>query len=122
MSTTAHLQAGARVQTPDGPGYFYALDGDYAAVVLDKYAGRTNAPIYWARLVEVTLEDAPALGELQGLTGAALKARLPRLPHDTAYLLSSVLQAGQNRWGAALLDRHGYTLQAGTTEGGAPIA
>jgi hypothetical protein len=50
------LQAGARVTTPDGPGYVYTLDGEHAGVILDKYAGRNNPPIYWAKPSELQPE------------------------------------------------------------------
>ena len=47
------VQTGQRVTTADGPGYVYSIEHDWAAVVLDKHAGRSNAPIYWAKLTEL---------------------------------------------------------------------
>jgi hypothetical protein len=55
-------------------------------------------------------EDVVRLSELQGTPGRALVVILPRLPHDTAYLLAAVLNAGHTQWGTALLERHGYTV------------
>jgi hypothetical protein len=46
-------KAGQRVSTADGQGYVYSIEHDWAAVVLDKHAGRNNAPIYWAKLSEL---------------------------------------------------------------------
>jgi len=47
------VQTGQRVNTKDGQGYVYGIEHDWAAVVLDKHQGRSNAPIYWAKLSEL---------------------------------------------------------------------
>lgn len=51
--TSSTVAVGQTVQTPDGQGYVYSIEHDWAAVVLDKHAGRSNAPIYWAKLTEL---------------------------------------------------------------------
>lgn len=47
------IKRGQRVTTADGQGYVYAIEHDWAAVVLDKHSHRNNAPIYWAKLEEL---------------------------------------------------------------------
>jgi hypothetical protein len=47
------VHAGQRVTTKDGAGYVYVIEHDWAGVVLDKNAHRSNAPIYWAKLTEL---------------------------------------------------------------------
>ena len=47
------MQLGQRVKTVDGEGYIYTLDNDWAGIVLDKHAHKSNAPIYWAKLSEL---------------------------------------------------------------------
>jgi hypothetical protein len=76
---------------------------DAGDVELLEWAGVPEFP-------EDTPEDLVRLSELQGAPGRALVVILPRLPHDTAYLLAAVLKNGHTQWATALLERHGYTV------------
>ena len=42
-----------RVTVGEHQGRIYALDADWAAVILDSQASRTNPPIFWAKLNEL---------------------------------------------------------------------
>jgi hypothetical protein len=44
---------GQRVKVAGQSGYIYGIDHDWAAVVLDKNAGKRNAPITWAKFDEL---------------------------------------------------------------------
>ena len=44
---------GNRVTVAGESGYIYSIEHDWAAVVLDKNAHRSNAPICWAKLTEL---------------------------------------------------------------------
>jgi hypothetical protein len=45
---------GERVKVAGEEGRIYALDADWAAVILDSQASRTNPPIFWAKLHELS--------------------------------------------------------------------
>lgn len=47
------VKVGQRVKAGEQFGYVYSIEHDWAAVVLDRYAHRNNAPIYWAKLNEL---------------------------------------------------------------------
>lgn len=47
------ITTGQRVQTTDGAGYVYSIEHDWAGVILDRNAGRSNPPIFWAKLEEL---------------------------------------------------------------------
>ena len=44
---------GNRVSVDGKAGRIYTIEHDWAAVVLDKNAHRSNAPICWAKLTEL---------------------------------------------------------------------
>jgi hypothetical protein len=43
-----------RVKVAGETGRIYALDADWAAVILDKESGKRNPPIFWAKLHELS--------------------------------------------------------------------
>jgi len=47
---------GQRVKVAGDVGYIYAIEHDWAAVILDKDSHRTNAPILWAKFNELESE------------------------------------------------------------------
>jgi hypothetical protein len=47
------ITAGQRVETSDGAGYVYSIEHDWAGVILDRNAGRSNPPIFWVKLEEL---------------------------------------------------------------------
>lgn len=51
------VEPGQRVSVEGETGRVYALDHDWAAVILDRESHRANPPIFWAKLSELTEEQ-----------------------------------------------------------------
>lgn len=52
------VNVGQRVTVEGEAGRVYALDHEWAAVILDKESHRVNPPIFWAKISELTEEQS----------------------------------------------------------------